>query len=268
MTCPKCGFEQSGGEECRSCGLIFSKYRPHPSAQDTNSGGTVSADSGSAKGWRYYFRVFRWVSLSFTVLVLGLILWPASPPEVQVDAGSVVRASTKMRDFGAALQSGRGGTLELSESELNAWLQTNLDLPSSRKRSVATEKVPDSAVPQAERPVEPPGEPGLEEVQSSISDVRVILLGDRVKTYVSFSLYGKQMSFQLEGRLKVENGYLRLQPTAGKMGSLPIPGITLGKVVDQLFNSAENREKFRLPAEIEDIRIVDSRLRVVLKGTR
>ena len=101
-----------------------------------------------------------------------------------------------MRDFSAALQSGKGGTLELSESELNAWLQTNLDLPSSRKRSVATETVSNPAVPQAERPVETSGEPGLEEVQSSISDVRVILLGDRVRTYVSFSLYGKAMSFQ------------------------------------------------------------------------
>jgi len=200
--------------------------------------------------------------------VLVLIFWPASPPEVQVDAGSMVRASTKMREIRTAFYSGGGGTLELSESELNAWLQTNLDLPSARKGSGGTGSVSDPVVPPDARPVEPLGEPGLEEVQSSISDVRVVLLKDRVRTYVSFSLYGKAMSFQLEGRVRVENGYLSLEPTAGKVGMLPLPAVTLGKVVNQLFNSPKNRETFRLPDVIDDIRVVDSRLRVVLKGTR
>ena len=29
-TCPKCRFEQDGGEECLRCGIIFRKYKPLP----------------------------------------------------------------------------------------------------------------------------------------------------------------------------------------------------------------------------------------------
>jgi len=186
---------------------------------------------------------------------------------VEIDAGSVVRASAKMRDLSAAVQAGRGGTLQLSESEVNAWLQTNLDLPASRKRSRGTEPGSNPALPPDGHAFAPSRDPAVEEVQSSISDVRVALHGDRVGAYVSFSLYGKEMSFQLEGQLRAENGYLRLLPTSGKIGVLPIPAITLGRAVDRLFNSPENREKFRLPNAIEDIRVVDSRLRVRLKKT-
>ena len=126
----------------------------------------------------------------------------------------------------------------------------------------------DSAVPANGRPVESFGVAEVEEVQSSISDVRVALLGDRVRAHVAFSLYGKAMSFQLEGRVRAENGYLRLEPTAGKVGVLPLPAATLGQAVNQVFDAPKNREKFRLPEAIEDISVVDSRLRVRLRKTR
>jgi hypothetical protein len=172
-----------------------------------------------------------------------------------------------MQEIRAAVHSGTGGTLELSESELNAWLQTNLDLPSARRRSGRAAPVPNPAPKADLHSLESLGDPAVEEVKSSVSDVRVALIEDRARTHVSFSLYGKAMTFQLEGQLRVESGYLSLQPTAGKIGVLPIPAITLRQAVGRLLNSPENREKFRLPDAIEDIRVVDSQLRVRLRRT-
>ena len=64
----------------------------------------------------------------------------------------------------------------------------------------------------------------------------------------------------MEGRVQVKDGYLHLEPSAGKLGSLPIPRFVLGRAVQRLFESPENREKFKLPQEISDIRVENSEL--------
>jgi hypothetical protein len=157
----------------------------------------------------------------------------------------------------------------MDEAELNAWLRTNLDLPSSRNSSNEQRRSSNQKTGLTDPQLESPGaDPTLEEVQSNVQDVRITLVEDRVRTHLTFLLYGMPVSFQLEGRLRASNGYLRLEPTAGKLGSFPIPGFTLNKAVDRLFASPENREKFRLPPGIEDIRVVDSQLKVRLEETR
>lgn len=37
MQCPQCGHEQSSGDECEHCGIIFSKWRPHEAAEPRES---------------------------------------------------------------------------------------------------------------------------------------------------------------------------------------------------------------------------------------
>ena len=89
---------------------------------------------------------------------------------------------------------------------------------------------------RAERPQQK-GEPTLEEVRSSLRDVKINLMGDRIRAYVLFTLYGKDISLQLEGRLVVADGRVRLKPTSGMLGSIPIPSNTLDRAVNQLFDS-------------------------------
>jgi len=55
--------------------------------------------------------------------------------------------------------------------------------------------------------------------------------------------------------LQAATGRYRLEPTGGKLGSLPLASATLQGVVNRLFNSPENKEKFRLPPYIHDIQI-------------
>ncbi len=47
--------------------------------------------------------------------------------------------------------------------------------------------------------------PTVEEVQSNVRNVMIVLLDDRLRAYVIFNLYGKDLSLTLEGRLRVEN---------------------------------------------------------------
>lgn len=51
-----------------------------------------------------------------------------------------------------------------------------------------------------------------------------------------------------------------LKLSAGRIGALPIPQATLGDVVAQLFESPQNREKFKLPPQIQSIRVENSTL--------
>jgi hypothetical protein len=97
----------------------------------------------------------------------------------------------------------------------------------------------------------------LEQVQSSVKDVKVDMYGDVVKAYVVFDFHGKDMSLELDGHLRSENGYLRFVPISGKLGSLPLPQSTLDSAVEKLMSSPENREKLKLPDDVNDIQIVD-----------
>jgi hypothetical protein len=95
----------------------------------------------------------------------------------------------------------------------------------------------------------------LEQVRSSVRDVKVELVDDRVRAYVVFDFHGKDMTLQLEGRLAATNGYLRFVPVSGQIGSLPIPQSTLETAVQKMMDSPENREKFKLPADISGLKI-------------
>jgi hypothetical protein len=108
-------------------------------------------------------------------------------------------------------------------------------------------------------------QPTLEEVQSSVKDVKVDMVGDVVKAYVVFDFHGKDLSLELDGHLGARDGYLKFEPVAGKLGSLPLPQATLNSAVEKMMASPENREKLKLPADISDIQIVNGQAVVSYK---
>jgi len=86
------------------------------------------------------------------------------------------------------------------------------------------------------------------------------LAGNQLKAYGLFHIYGKDISLQLDGTLETRDGYVRLIPTAGKLGALSIPQATLGHVVAQLFESPKNREKFQHHPQIPSVHVENSTL--------
>ena len=215
--------------ECRRCGILFARYTSSIEGQPPEAAFEASGPAGG--NFRRFYRVFRWVALAVSVIVVILILRQASPPSVDVDPDAGLRLQSKMRKLASSIGAGRSATLRLAEAEVNSWLNENLDLSSPAS-------------------------------DSSLQDLQVDLTGDRLQLYFVFGLYGQNLSLILEGRPQVQEGYLLLEVTAGQLGSLPIPQLALDRAVQGLFESPQNRENFRLPPEIADIQVENSQLAI------
>ena len=210
----------------------------------------------------HYFRIFRRVILALIIITLGLIIYNSPPPNVETTPEATQQAQDKVNDFVSALQQGRGGTLEIDQCELNGWLDTNLayrDTVDSESANFTDQPLKEDEVsPALERDVI--NDAAIEKAKSTVRDIQIKLFEDTLLVYVVFDSHGFDLSMELEGRLCVENGYLRLDPVRGKLGLLPLPAGVLQRATAKLFDSPENRDKFRLPPHIRDIRISGGQL--------
>jgi hypothetical protein len=213
------------------------------------------------------YRALSWATLAGLILTIGLVMRQSPPPDVPKDPQAVVRAQQKFEAADLARASGQPAQVQLDRSELNSYLAQNLQLEGTAPPQQA------SSTPAPTAPVNPSSDgssaseaqPTLEEVQSSVKDVRVDMDGDVVKAYVIFDFHGKDLSLELDGHLRAEQGYMKFEPIAGKLGSLPLPQSTLNSAVERLMNSPENREKLKLPADIGDIQIVNGQAVITYK---
>lgn len=178
---------------------------------------------------------------------------------IQTAPDAVQHADAKVREFQMAVQQGQPAVLKMNEPELNAWLGANLAI--NRQGATADVRIPDAAASIPEKPRDE-AEPTLQQVRSAVREVKIRLLEDSLSAYVAFDLYGKNLSLELEGRLAVQDGRLRLQPIAGKLGSLPLLAGMLDRAAHRIFDSPENREKFLLPPHIRDVRVDHGQLLV------
>jgi hypothetical protein len=268
--CPKCGFQQEGDLECLRCGIVFARYRSTRGSMELEPEPEFLEESNSSPiDWlRCFYRIFRWAAYVGLILVLFMILRSSPPPPIVVSSDAAQRAEAKVSKFQASLTPGSEQRLELDQAELNGWLDANLV---SKPREAPTSLPPidskESVVAWAKRTTARQQEEtqGLEQLQTAVKEVKIELREDSLLAYTAFALYGMDLSLELEGRLLVRDGYLRLEPIGGRLGSLPLMGGVLDSAVRRLFDSPENKEKFRLPPQIRDVR-VQSRQLIVSAG--
>lgn len=243
----------------------------------TRHGGTeagdVVRDATVFDKARKYYRVAQWVTLGLILLIVVLILRKGPPPTVSTDPSAASRAEEKIRDSQLAQSMGEPHKLQLDSTELNSYLNANLATTSNLAAQGASRS---TAEPQAVAPPAAPGTrlgapsateqaPTLEEVQSSVRDVKVDMVGDVVKAYVIFNFHGQDLSMELDGHIHAEDGYLKFEPISGAIGSMPLPASTLQSVADHIMDSPENRDKMKLPAGVNNIRVVDGQVVVDYK---
>ena len=200
------------------------------------------------------FRIVRWTVYACALILLILLLHKSAPPAVSTTPEAAARAEQKFQDVQQAVAQGQPATLRMDETELNSYLASHLVL-SGNKAANATPAASPIDSPNAAPSAEQPTMEDVEQMRSNVKDVKVQLVGDRVRAYVVFDVHGKDMTLQLEGKLGAENGFLRFEPVSGQIGALPIPQATLEAAVRKMMESPENREKLKLPSDISDLKI-------------
>jgi hypothetical protein len=219
-------------------------------------------------GFQRGYKIFSWTFFACLVLVIVLILHKSPAPDVRRDPAAAARVEQKFAAVDQAKAQGQPpAQVQLDSTELNSYLAQNLEIPDAQSSASAPPSITRSGSPTQvpASPAEPgamstlqnqnQNQPSLEEIQSSVRDVKVDMDGDLIKAYVIFNVHGEDLSLELDGHLGAENGYMKFEPVAGKLGSLPLPQSMLDAAVNQLMNSPENREKLRLPDDVSDISI-------------
>jgi len=212
--------------------------------------------------YKKLYQILTWSTLAGLVITILLVLRTSPPPDIPIDRSAAARAEKKFEAADQAKASGQPSQVQLDRSELNSYLAENLEIPGQHpeaQTSGSAAQAPAARTGSANDPLSGIGgdEPTLEQVQSSVKDVKVDMEGDLVKAFVIFDFHGKDMSLELDGHLSAEGGFVRFDPVSGKLGSLPLPQSTLIAAVEKLMASPENREKLRLPPDINDIHIVN-----------
>jgi hypothetical protein len=197
---------------------------------------------------RWVLRVVRWSTYLAALITLILLLHKTQPPAVLSTPQAAATAEQKVSEVQQSVAQGQPATLRLDETELNSYLANHLDL------------APGAATPSQGGGSNAPTDADVEQVRSSVRDVKVQMEGDQVHAYLVFDLHGKEMSLDLVGKLGAADGYLKFVPVSGHIGSLPIPQSALESAVKQLMESPVNREKLRLPSDVSDLRIENGEL--------
>lgn len=276
ITCPNCGYRQDSGDKCQKCSSLFSYYSSSAPQADLSVNPPVVHGSTAVAGemrsggffvsWPMVYRVFTALNLIALIVTLVLIFHKSPPPRVAVDPRAAASAAVKLSQAETAAQNKQPFQVTLNPTELNSYLNSNLQLADKTAQPDAQNPAASNAAPAAASstsagsPASTPDEPTIDDVQSAVKDVKVDMVGDLVKAYVIFDFHGKDMSLELDGHLSSENGYLQFEPVGGQIGSLPLPQSVLQSAVQKLMSSPENREKLRLPAGVNSIKIVDGQV--------
>jgi hypothetical protein len=216
------------------------------------------------------YRIFSWSTLIVLAVALVLVLRKSEPPNVPYDRDATARVQQKFAAADQAKAAGQPAAVQLDRTELNSYLKDNLGLEGAAS-PVAEPANSRAATPGDAGSSDPATRAGsfdpatVEQVQSTVKDVKIDMDGDLAKAYVVFDLHGKDLSLELDGHLGAQDGYIRFQPVAGKLGYLPLPQWTLETAVEKLMTSAENRDKLKLPPDISDIQIANGQVVVTYK---
>jgi hypothetical protein len=228
-------------------------------ATPTHPGAKADAETAPKRSpWRLAFRIVRWSMYTVAGVSLMMVFHAVPPPVIATSPQAAARVDQKIDAVAQAVASGQSATLHLDQTELNSYLASHLDIspnaPSSSAPSSTTAPGVDGATSGIPTPTGTTAEQ-VEQVRSSVRDVKVELIDDRVRAYVVFDFHGKDMTLQLEGKLGASNGYLHFAPISGQLGSFPIPQSTLETAVQKMMDSPDNREKLKLPAEMSELKI-------------
>jgi len=180
-------------------------------------------------------KVSRIISVSILALALIAVLMVLRAPSatlVPVSAQDAKSFDEKISSLEQAHPQGVSRTAHLTETELTSKLQQGVDEIASDGGTIF------------------------------LKAASVHLEGDSFVGVFTLSVSGKELYLTMTGTLGVRDGRLQIQPSAAKLGTLPIPAMAFRGILEKQFDSPESRERLRLPDFIKDVHIENGELLV------
>ncbi len=183
---------------------------------------------------RKIWRVIYWATILAGAWGIIQMLRVVPGPQATVSPDAARSAAQKL--FGIALLAEQSHPrrepqqVTLSEEEVNSLLAARLQAAKVQGQGIGT-----------------------------VRDARVTFSPDRARVWALFDMAGKNLSFEMEGRLRIVDGYLRFEPTGGSLGRLPLSRMTVEMVVSPLMNNPWTRENFHTPG-IRAVRVESGEL--------
>ena len=180
------------------------------------------------------------------VVLTVLILRKAPPPVVRLDPAGAAKLEAQMREARDTAGQSAPQTLRIDEGALNSFLVSHLP------------PEPDTAGRH--------NKDSDDDETATVRDVRMSLSGDTVHFYVVLGIRKRDVSVEMTGKLKTQNGYFEFLPSEGRIGTLPIPRSAIEKIFERVMNSPEGRNALlRLPQNVKELHIEGGQLIMTYK---
>src|SRR5271165_6648565 len=133
--------------------------------------GPPAPEKKPLSAWRRIWRLLYWLSILAAVWTVVLVLRPAPVPQIAVNPQAAHSAEVKLQGLASSSVVGEAHKITLTEEELNSYLSSHLALSPGGGNSSSG--------------------PSIENLKTSVRDVKVSLQGDRARAFVVFHLAGK-----------------------------------------------------------------------------
>jgi hypothetical protein len=169
---------------------------------------------------------------------LALVLHAPPPPIIHTDSAAAQRLEQELKDAQAAAANGNPRTVRADETEINSMFEQQFN--------VATNGASGDGA-------------------AVVRDMKMTLSDDRLRLYVLANLRGKDITLQIEGRLRSLNGYMDFDPISGRIGSLPLPKASMKSAAARMLTTPEGLETMRLPKNVRDLHVEGGKLVLIFR---
>jgi hypothetical protein len=173
------------------------------------------------------YRFISWGLLALSVVSILLVLRKPAFPVAETSPEAARSFDQKLSLMSAPPTGGEPREVRLTEAELNSKFQQNFT---------------------------PPAVGGLLKLKSA----SVHLEEDKLFTFLTIEIIGKEFYLTLGGKLGVNDGAVDFNPTDIKMGSLPVSATLVGPLLRSRLHAM--RDQMRLPPSVQDVRIENSEM--------
>jgi len=243
--CPKCQHEQTGGEECQACGLIFARYKGHQRSASATAQPQPVDDENFAfeepqrSTFRRVFRTARWISLIVSLIAMLLIILVPDAPAVEKDPHALESAQAKIRMAIGASNGRMPYRLGLNEAEINAIVSFGI------KNATGAER----------------------EALNAVKEMRVTISDNRLHFYFLVHRFGKDFALSLTGRPYLESGHFRVKAESGWVGYCPMVPFVLNFALNRAMSSDSQSAQLKMPAAVQAIEMRDDELTIFYNYT-